>query len=246
MGYWASVAWEAAQDAVREMRWAGPLRIAQAVVPTLASGVVTWIATHQFAYGAATALGVLAAIWILWFVYRLIAIPPKIDAELRAKLAHPLPNDEMRLFEVLECAWEQPPAQPPMREAYAILKYTRDLKGAQLKVLAGENGSVPNLIEGHDAIIQLQGHKHRVALATVAVFDRSIPHRWGKSGPTFGENSPALVVIEMTEGGVRQEYRIQIMAMLTGDQCHLSVTPPDQNPYFWPDRAALRAAKQVP
>jgi hypothetical protein len=236
--YWGTVAKRAAKQAAKDMRVdsVAAVAIVIAVQTVVGLGLFFVLGKLTDANFWTRVLSVAApfVVYPLVFLVRMIVTPVLMDAALRSQLV-PGPIAETPLFKVTECWWDQMPTSPPTRQAYAIIEYTRDLKDAQLKVWGYEN-AVSFLVEAHPAVTQLKGHKHRIPLATVSIHDRAIPNKWGAGGPAFGENSPKLVVIEMMMGDVRQEYRIGLMAMLTGDQCHLSVVTPDNNPYFWPDR----------
>lgn len=84
----------AAREALEEMRWTGPLKVAQSLVPTAASGLTTWAATDKPAYGAFASFGALLAVALLWFVQRLIAIPAKIDAAAQGRIKSLTPSPD--------------------------------------------------------------------------------------------------------------------------------------------------------
>jgi hypothetical protein len=69
------------------MRWTSPLKVAQSLVPTVASGVVTWLVTGQPAYGALASFAALLLVAFLWLAERLISLPATLDREAQEKIA---------------------------------------------------------------------------------------------------------------------------------------------------------------
>ena len=173
------------------------------------------------------------AAWPVIFAIRVVTVPAAMDAELRTRI-RPGPGDETPLFHVTECWWNQLPTSPPTRQAYLTIEFARDIVEGQLRVWGFEN-QLRFLIDGQQNVTGMRGQNLRIPLATCCVFDRSIPHRWGEDGKTLSENALSLALIEMQIGKHRQEYRVLITAMFTGEQCELHVVSPEWNPYFWPD-----------
>ncbi len=97
MGYWFEVIGRARREALGEMRWTGPLKVAQSIVPTLASGIVTGIATGQLSYGAIASLVALFAVALVWFIQRMIVIPALMHAEAGAQIAALTPTNQPQL-----------------------------------------------------------------------------------------------------------------------------------------------------
>lgn len=234
MKYWTTVFRRAALEAFLAMRWTDPLRIAQSLGPAICGGVLSWYLSGQRALGAIGAVSFLLIIWMAWFVYKVFAIPVVIDKDIRSKLV-PLPNDESPLFDVKEVWWTQPQSTPPQREAYVIIEYNCDLINSQLRIWGYSNYCERHLIEAHQNINQLKGHRHRIALAAGTIFDTSIPPHWANGGPRLTHNSPHLALIELIFGDKRQEYRVVVTAMSTGNQMIFGVVAPNWNPYFWPE-----------
>jgi hypothetical protein len=217
------------------MRPTSGLRLALAVLVPLIAGCAAWAVSRQLAAAAVVSLLAPPLTWLAWIAVMLIAIPPAMDSELRSRLV-PLPRAASPLFLVKDCSWEPLPGPPEMLQAYAVIEYAQDLKGAQLNVWGYENGMPHVLIERQPDVAEPKGQSYRISLVTVAARDRTFPNKWGVFQTSFKNNEPNLVVIEMIMGHLRQEYRIQVMAMLTGSQCMLSVIAPEWNPYFWPEQ----------
>ncbi len=240
MGYWARIAKRAVKEALSDLRL-GLIPVAVSFITQAIIGLILLAVLRDASpvTRIASALAPFLAFPLI-FAFRLFTVPAQIDREQRAKII-PRPFDETPLFKLTYCAPEE---REGRRTAVAKIEYTKDIKGGQLKVWGYENRASRHRIEAHDSVNEMKDHVHTIALATVAIVDRSVPNRWGKDGETFGEtfgeNEPKLVVIEMTEGAVRQEVRIQVIAIMTGTQCNLRVFSPDWNPYFWPDPLPVR------
>lgn len=94
MGYWSEVSAQAAKETLAEMRWTGPLKVAQSVVPTAASGLATWLATGQPAHSTLASIAALVAVASLWFAHRMIAIPARMDAAAQGKIKSLTPRQD--------------------------------------------------------------------------------------------------------------------------------------------------------
>ncbi len=86
MNYWSGVTRRAWREAIDEMRWTGPLKVAQSVVPTIASGAATWGVTGEIAYGAFASLGALLIVGLAWLVQRMITLPATLHGEQAARI----------------------------------------------------------------------------------------------------------------------------------------------------------------
>jgi len=231
MGYWSVVRNRALKDALAEMRWTGPMKVLQSVFPTVASGVFTWGATHQPAYGAGASLVGLGAVFAVWVIAKFVSVPPEIDREQRARI-FPGPYDDTPIYKLDYCATNQEGTE---RVAVAKITFTKNVSKAQIKIWAYESKASKHLIYSEDAVSQMKDETRSYELARVSIFDRNIPNRWGGTGQTFSENEPKLIIIEMSESDIRQEIRIILEALFLEQQCKLHVFSSDWNPYFWSD-----------
>lgn len=86
MGYWGTVYRRAFREALDQIKWTSPMKAAQSIVPTVASGAVTWAVGGTPAYGALGAIGGVLLVGAAWIAEGLWRIPPQMDAELRANV----------------------------------------------------------------------------------------------------------------------------------------------------------------
>lgn len=86
MSYWNGIARQAGREAVELIRWSSPTKIVLAVLPSAASGALTWQTTGQPAFGAAASVAAILLVGILWFGWKMLEIPARQDAELQKRL----------------------------------------------------------------------------------------------------------------------------------------------------------------
>lgn len=185
--------------------------------------------------GVAASAVVALALVVAWAV--LIAPAKLWSQQTRRAACFPF-GVSTPLFGVKECWWTEMPVKPATREAYLILEFRKEVKEAQLKVWGYHNGARIRLIHNR-TLSASKGEEVRLVLATVFVLAES-SHGGSvfADGQPFNENELKLVRLEMTAGKMKQEYRVVLGSMHTGDQRQLIVVAAENNPYFWSGAAA--------